>query len=80
MVRVQLVEKLDYDKLEKRIDKYIEDAINSNRQFIKSLDQLVIVGLSEDSMNEMVFNIVKTSEEDTYISRKITKFIKELLY
>lgn len=70
MVRVQLVEKLDYDKLEKRIDKYIEDAINSNRQFIKSLDQLVIVGLSEDSMNEMVFNIVKTSEEDTYISRK----------
>ena len=80
MVRVQLVEKLDYDKLEKRIYKYIEDAINSNRQFIKSLDQLVIVGLSEDSMNEMVFNIVKTSEEDTYISRKITKFIKELLY
>lgn len=80
MVRVQLVEKLDYDKLEKRIDKYIEDAINSNRQFIKSLDQLVIVGLSEDSINEMVFNIVKTSEEDTYISRKITKFIKELLY
>lgn len=80
MVRVQLVEKLDYDKLEKRIDKYIEDAINSNRQFIKSLDQLVIVGLSEDSMNEMVFNIVKTSEEDTFISRKITKFIKELLY
>lgn len=80
MVRVQLVEKLDYDKLEKRIDKYIEDAINSNRQFIRSLDQLVIVGLSEDSMNEMVFNIVKTSEEDTYISRKITKFIKELLY
>lgn len=80
MVRVQLVEKLDYDKLEKRIDKYIEDAINSNRQFIKSLDQLVIVGLSEDSMNEMAFNIVKTSEEDTYISRKITKFIKELLY
>ena len=79
MVRVQLVEKLDYDKLEKRIDKYIEDAINSNRQFIKSLDQLVIVGLSEDSMNEMVFNIVKTSEEDTYISGKITKFIKELL-
>ena len=61
-MRVQLVEKLDYDKLEKRIDKYIEDAINSNRQFIKSLDQLVIVGLSEDSMNEMVFNIVKTSE------------------
>lgn len=80
MVRVQLVEKLDYDKLEERIDKYIEDAINSNRQFIKSLDQLVIVGLSEDSMNEMVFNIVKTSEEDTFISRKITKFIKELLY
>lgn len=80
MVRVQLVEKLDYDKLEKRIDKYIEDAINSNRQFIKSLDQLVIVGLSEDSINEMVFNIVKSSEEDTYISRKITKFIKELLY
>ena len=58
-MRVQLVEKLDYDKLEKRIDKYIEDAINSNRQFIKSLDQLVIVGLSEDSINEMVFNIVK---------------------
>lgn len=80
MVRVQLVEKLDYDKLEKRIDKYIEDAINSNRQFIKSLDQLVIVGLSEDSINEMAFNIVKISEEDTYISRKITKFIKELLY
>ena len=80
MVRVQLVEKLDYDKLEKRIDKYIEDAINSNRQFTQSLDQLVIVGLSEDSINEMVFNIVKTSEEDTYISGKITKFIKELLY
>ena len=80
MVRVQLVEKLDYDKLEKRIDKYIEDAINSNRQFTQSLDQLVTIGLSEDSINEMVFNIVKTSEEDTYISRKITKFIKELLY
>ena len=80
MVRVQLVEKLDYDKLEKRIDKYIEDAINSNRQFTQSLDQLVTTGLSEDSINEMVFNIVKTSEGDTYISRKITKFIKELLY
>lgn len=80
MVRVQLVEKLDYDKLEERIDKYIEDAINSNRQFIQSLDQLVTIGLSEDSINETVFNIVKTSEEDTYISRKITKFIKELLY
>lgn len=80
MVRVQLVEKLDYDKLEKRIDKYIEDAINSNRQFTQSLDQLVTIGLSEDSINEMVFNIVKTLEEDTYISRKITKFIKELLY
>ena len=80
MVRVQLVEKLDYDKLEKRIDKYIEDAINSNRQFTQSLDQLVTIGLSEDSINETVFNIVKTSEEDTYISRKITKFIKELLY
>lgn len=80
MVRVQLVEKLDYDKLEERIDKYIEDAINSNRQFTKSLDQLVTIGLSEDSINETVFNIVKTSEEDTYISRKITKFIKELLY
>ena len=78
MVRVQLVEKLDYDKLEKRIDKYIEGAINSNRQFTQSLDQLVTIGLSEDSINEMVFNIVKTSEEDTYISRKITKFIKEL--
>lgn len=80
MVRVQLVEKLDYDKLEMRIDKYIEDAINSNRQFTQSLDQLVTTGLSEDSINEMVFNIVKTSEGDTYISRKITKFIKELLY
>lgn len=80
MVRVQLVEKLDYDKLEKRIDKYIEDAINSNRQFTQSLDQLVTTGLSEDSINEIVFNIVKTSEEDTYISGKITKFIKELLY
>lgn len=80
MVRVQLVEKLDYDKLEKRIDKYIEDAINSNRQFTQSLDQLITIGLSEDSINETVFNIVKTSEEDTYISRKITKFIKELLY
>lgn len=80
MVRVQLVEKLDYDKLEKRIDKYIEDAINSNRQFTQSLDQLITIGLSEDSINEMVFNIVKTLEEDTYISRKITKFIKELLY
>lgn len=80
MVRVQLVEKLDYDKLEKRIDKYIEDAINSNRQFTQSLDQLVTIGLSEDSINEMVFNIVKTLEEDTYISGKITKFIKELLY
>lgn len=80
MVRVQLVEKLDYDKLEMRIDKYIEDAINSNRQFTQSLDQLVTIGLSEDSINEMVFNIVKTLEEDTYISRKITKFIKELLY
>lgn len=80
MVRVQLVEKLDYDKLEMRIDKYIEDAINSNRQFTQSLDQLITIGLSEDSINETVFNIVKTSEEDTYISRKITKFIKELLY
>lgn len=80
MVRVQLVEKLDYDKLEMRIDKYIEDAINSNRQFTQSLDQLVTIGLSEDSINEMVFNIVKTLEEDTYISGKITKFIKELLY
>lgn len=80
MVRVQLVEKLDYDKLEMRIDKYIEDAINSNRQFTQSLDQLVTTGLSEDSINEMVFNIVKTSEEDIYISGKITKFIKELLY
>lgn len=80
MVRVQLVEKLDYDKLEKRIDKYIEDAINSNRQFTQSLDQLITIGLSEDSINETVFNIVKSSEEDTYISGKITKFIKELLY
>ena len=71
MVRVQLVEKLDYDKLEERIDKYIEDAINSNRQFTQSLDQLITIGLSEDSINETVFNIVKTSEEDTYISRKI---------
>lgn len=80
MVRVQLVEKLDYDKLEMRIDKYIEDAINSNRQFTQSLDQLITIGLSEDSINETVFNIVKSSEEDTYISGKITKFIKELLY
>lgn len=80
MVRVQLVEKLDYDKLEERIDKYIEDAINSNRQFTQSLDQLITIGLSEDSINETVFNIVKSSEEDTYISGKITKFIKELLY
>ncbi len=80
MVRVQLVEKLDYERLEERIDKYIEDAINSNRQLTRSLDQLLTAGLSEDSLNEMTFNIVKTSEEDTYISRKISKFIKELLH
>ena len=45
-MRVQLVEKLDYDKLEMRIDKYIEDAINSNRQFTQSLDQLVTIVFS----------------------------------
>lgn len=79
-MKVQLVEKLDYEKLEERIDKYIEDAINNNRQLTKSLDQLLTAGLSEDSLNEMTFNIVKISEEDTYISRKISKFVKELLY
>lgn len=79
MVKVQLIEKLDYEKLEKRIDKYIEDAIKRNRQLAKSLNQLLTAGLNEDSLNEMAFNIAKTSEEDSYISRKISKYIKELL-
>ena len=79
MVKVQLIEKLDYEKLEKRIDKYIEDSIKRNRQLTKSLNQLLTAGLNEDSLNEMAFNIAKTSEEDSYISRKISKYIKELL-